>query len=69
MISPYLDIEDLTAFSGIWHSHVQGDFPGFAEARNICRQGNYSFLGVTEHDNRYIQMEWSEKVTDKPLVS
>lgn len=59
--SPYQGVRGLNPYRGMWHSHVQGSFPGFTEARELCRQGGYSFLGVTEHDNRYPQMRWSEQ--------
>ncbi len=59
--SPGLDICGLTAYRGMWHSHIQGGFPGFREAREVCRKGGYHFIGLTEHDNRYIQIEWPEK--------
>lgn len=59
--SAYTAIQGLNAYRGMWHAHVQGAFPGFIPARELCLRGGYSFLGVTEHDNRFTQMQWSEQ--------
>ena len=61
VISPYFDISGFASYSGMWHSHIHRAFPGFEEAADICRHGGFSFLGVTEHDCRFPQVELGEK--------
>lgn len=61
VVSPYFGLEGLATYRGMWHSHIQGAFPGFEEAVDICRSGGFSFLGVTEHDSRFPQIEFGEK--------
>ncbi len=60
-LSPYGDLSTLNVYRGMWHAHIQGGFPGFMQARELCRRGNFSFVGLTEHDNRYPQIDYAEK--------
>lgn len=58
--SPYDGIDGLQALKGMWHSHLAKDEFGPDRVREICRQGGYDFLGITDHDNRYPLLPWSE---------
>ncbi len=59
--SPYKEANNLNQYKGMWHSHMASSFPNPKEAQYICREGGYSFVGVTEHDNKFIKLPWTEK--------
>lgn len=60
-ISPYKNIRGLKKFKGNWHSHMASEFPSPSRAREICGKGAFDFLGITDHDNRYTILKWSEE--------
>lgn len=60
-MTSYRDLSADNVYRGMWHAHIQGGFPGFREARALCRRQNFHFVGLTEHDNRYPQIDTAEK--------
>ena len=59
--SPYADLDGLEPHRGIWHSHLATETPSPSEVREICRAGGQDFVGVTDHDNRYLALPWSHE--------